>query len=273
MAKPIQPGQSSTFARNIILAAFGLAVFVIGIITGGYLPPSTKLVKLPMLSEDTMELVNPRRRTAPGNESCVVVGCHTPDTPGADSYWNYYRRTGYAFAFYAIDMVTHKGRRASDKWCDVPVARDELRLRPHSKIIYVDVDTKINVKAWCDLPQHDGGPLIINSLTRGMANTATGFFVVEGTQIQTNAFRVAPGEAGLLALKKWEDNFYRGTLSDQGALHRFERGLCGVPGWIACYSNPEQQGCHCFGSGNRPGKVKCIADLFNGTLSRCKLKV
>lgn len=273
MAKPATQGYFVPSLGNFATAFFGAILLIVGLLVGTSFRVSPRLMKLPVLSDDTIELVNPQRRTSSGNDSCVIVGCYTPDTPGVDSYWNYYHKSRYAFTLYAIDMVTHKGRRASDKWCDVPSARNELRIRLNSKIIYVDVDTKIDVEAWCNLPNHEAGPLIVNSLTRGAANTVNDFFVVEGTQIQTNAFRAAPGKAGLLALKRWEDSFYRGPLSDQGALHRFERGLCGVPGWIACYNNPEQQNCHCFGSGNRPGKIDCIGRLFNGTWPKCKLRV
>lgn len=274
MAKIGAQGSVNKSFGNATAAIFGAILLIVGLYLGSTLSIPPEVTMLPVLSEDTIQLVNPRRRASSGNESCVVVGCYTPDTPGVESYWDYYSKSEYASALYAMEMVTHKGRRSSDKWCDVAAARDELRIRPNSKVIYVDIDTKIDVRAWCNLPNHEAGPIIINSLTRPPAKgPTTDLFTVEGTQLQSNVFRAAPGTNGLLALKRWEENFYSGPLSDQGALHRYEKGICGVPGWLACYNNPEQQTCHCFGSGNKPGKINCIAKLFNGTYHKCKMNV
>lgn len=219
---------------------------------------------------DDLVLINPERRTSSGNETCIIVGCHTQNTPGVESYWKYYSRSAFAFSLYSIESVNYGKRHVPDTWCDVPATRDELRLSPKSRIIYVDIDTKIDVKVWCELPNHESAPLILNSLARATV-TAAEDFIVAGTQVQANVFRVAPGNAGLWALRRWEDNFQAKTLQDQGAIHRFENRLCGVPGWVACFHNPEQQNCHCFGSGNWTKKDNCIDQLFKGTLRKCKL--
>lgn len=207
--------------------------------------------------------------------SCIIVGCHSADTPGAESYWRFYTtKTRYAVAFYGFHQVHYENRRTSDKWCDVPSTIKELNHNPSSRIIYVDVDTRIDSDVWCNLPDDPiSGPLVVNSLTRGYAKPGenNGAFVVEGTRVQTNVFRVTSGKRGLEAMERWEQGFWNGPLSDQGAIHLKEEGLCGVAGWAMCYSNPEQQTCHCFGSGNLAGKIACIEKLFNGTHEKCRL--
>lgn len=214
-----------------------------------------------------LEDVKVRRVQGLPNRTCSLVACHTPGTPGVAPFWDYYRRSGYDLAMYSAKSVLHKRRRTGPHWCCVAAVRDEMRARPGRRVLYVDIDTKLRPDEWCALP--DAAPIMMNSLFRGEPEV-TADFTMYGTGVQSNAFVVAAGARGLRALRRWERAHYRGAFWDQGALHLQEKGVCGVPGWIACTSNPEQNYCHCC---TVPGRDKqtCIEGLFNGTMPGCPI--
>lgn len=212
-------------------------------------------------------LTNVTTRISPGNKSCIITACQSRHAPGAEHFWNYYRRQSYTLHLYIFDTVTHAGKRAAPAWCRVPAAQTSARKNPNSRIIYADLDTKINVDTWCNLPYSSFAPIIMNSLARG--RTSNEHFAVHGSQVQANVFATMPGRAGFEGLLRWEAAYWNGPLHDQGAIHRLEHGLCGVPGWIACYRNPDQQRCHCFGGKPWKQKDDCIRDLFLGNYTPC----
>lgn len=204
------------------------------------------------------------------NSTCVIIGCHSRDTPGHDIFWKYYSQLGYTTILISFSALWMNERRIAPHWCRVGVAMREIARHPTSRVLYVDIDTRLsNIQKWCNMPYLGvHAPIIMTSLYRANA-VRVKQFTVHGTQIQTNAFVVAPGEVGMNALRRWQQGYGHFPYADQGALHVQEQGLCGVPGWIHCYGNPEQQGCHCTGIRNSTLKEACIAKLFAGKLPSC----
>ena len=198
------------------------------------------------------------------NSSCILVGCHSYGTVGADFFWNYYSKKGYSTTLISFQSVRYNNKAVNPTWCRIPAAMQEKVINPLANVVYIDIDTLSDVTVWCNMP-HLGknAPIVMTSLFRAKAER-TNDFTVHGTQVQANLFVVTSGNDGLDALEKWENSFGGHALRDQGAIHLKEQGLCGIPGWIHCYRNPEQQKCHCstqFG-GNKTAKSECIQKII-----------
>ena len=207
------------------------------------------------------------------NSSCHLVGCHSKGTVGASYYWDYYSKQGVSASIVEFDYLQFGKERIHPAWCRIPAVTAELMRSPASRVVYIDIDSLCNVKTWCHMPHlGDTTPIIMTSLHRPKPES-TVHFTVHGTQVQTNIFTVSSGETGIRAMKRWEGLYGDYPLRDQGAIHKLEDQLCGVPGWIHCHSNPEQQKCHCAGrfKGNPIGKDQCIRKLFMGELSGCSI--
>lgn len=209
------------------------------------------------------------------NSSCILVGCASFGTPGMKYFWDFYSTFGYSVAVTTFTRLTHSDMKAHPAWCRLPAVHKELASNPNSKVIYMDVDTLANLNTWCNLPGlGEHAPMIMNSLHRAKP-AGNEYFTVHGSQIQSNAFITAPGKFGQGAIDRWSHFYGSYGVLDQGSVHLHEKGLCGVPGWIHCYSNPYQQNCHCAGGFNhvKAEKAKCIQRLFNGSKLGCPLSV
>lgn len=207
--------------------------------------------------EDEITLSNESISKENANSSCVIVSCASHRINNmSEHFWNYYKGKGYSVRLFHFDMTRRGGYNISPLWCRIPALRATMKEMPTSRPIYIDIDTLVNVRVWCDLPL---APIVMNSLHRHAALATMYTRWVSGSQVQSNAVAVMPGRGGLRALRRWEMLYSRKT-HDQGVIHAIENGMCGIPGWIHCYSNPEQQRCHCTGSED---KNKCIEDLFS----------
>lgn len=258
--------------RHVAVFLFAATVVLLHPGTDRVLPHFMRGDALYDSSRDSLRLVDKKVLRAAGrpDQKCTLVACHTPRTPGVQPFWDYYRGRGHAVAMYKTEAVLHKGKKANSKWCDVAAVRDELRHSANRRVIFADIDTKVDVDEWCKLPDYEHAPIIMNSVFRGGV-TVTSDYNVSGTMVQSNAFIVAAGRRGLRAMRRWEEEYYSRAYWDQGAIHRLENGVCGIPGWVACRSNPEQNRCHCLGFARKEDKHACVEKLFNGTVVRCKL--
>lgn len=142
------------------------------------------------------------------------------------------------------EQVWYKGRHASSVWGCVAAAREELRQNPTTRVLYLDLDTVVRAKGWCDLPDYEHAPTVMNSVSRG-SPIVTAHYTIHGTMVHANAFLVAASTRGLRALRRWEDSYYAGKLREQVAMHLVANGICGIPIWLASHANPQQDDCHC----------------------------
>lgn len=221
-------------------------------------------------SDREFELVDEEVQRVKGNNTCTIVGCYTHNMTGWKHFQKFYSKSGYEFVTTAFGQAVRNGTTVVPAWCRIPIALREIRRNPKTRVVYVDVDTRLmDVHRWCNMP-HLGvhAPIIMTSLFRRQS-VHTSYFTISGTQVQANAFVVTPGPTGLQALLRWQRAFDVIPLHDQGVIHAQEDGLCGIPGWIHCYSNPKQQSCHCTGGRNKAAKEQCIEALFNGTRRHC----
>lgn len=218
-------------------------------------------------------MTNTYTETIPGNNSCIIVSCYDKTAPGIGPFWDYYRTFGFTLKRIEFSEVLAGGQKAVPAWCRIPAVRETINEYPKSRVIYLDIDTKINPKVWCSLPDiKEYAPIVMNSLIRinGNGFVLPGKFSVLGTQVQANAFIVTSGQHGMKAMEKWESAYDDIRLQDQGVIHLRERGLCGIPGWIQCYRNPNQNNCHCAAIKDRGQKENCIRTLFDGSKNNCK---
>lgn len=225
------------------------------------------------ISKPTIALENAVSRHMHLNSSCILVGCHSRATVGVEYFWDYYSKQGVSISLIAFDQVVFNKKSIHPTWCRIPAVYGELMKHPNAKVVYIDIDTLCDVNIWCNMPHlGEHAPIVMNSLHRSKQEP-TKDFIVHGTRVQANLFVVAPGEAGRRAIKRWEDSFGEHSLRDQGSIHKEEGSLCGVPGWVYCHSNPQQQKCHCAGhfKGNSSAKSYCIKRLFSGEINACSI--
>lgn len=221
---------------------------------------------------DSLHMQEKNVKIVTGNSSCTIVSCFTKRTPGAKHFWKFYKNSGYTAIKTEFKRITHKGVEISPVWCRIPTVLKALRSNPAARVLYLDVDTRVDLHQWCNFGQLGiQSPIIMNSFFRKRTYTYKDF-EVGGSQVQANAFVVTPGALGIAAVKRWEAAVWEGQLKDQGAIHKQEAGLCGVPGWISCYSNPEQQGCHCSGVQGWKEKDTCVRNVFRGRWTTCNIK-
>lgn len=225
----------------------------------------TKLLETP----DTIRMQGEVVRRTEANSTCTIVACFTKDTPGAKHFYNYYKKSGYTVITTETEKVTYKGEVTNPVWCRIPAVLNAKRENPEARVLYLDIDTKVSLGDWCNFGAlGKDAPIIMNSFYRGRPYIFRDF-TLNGTRVQANAFVVAAGDVGLAAMKRWEQAYWEGQYRDQGAVHLQEGGLCGVPGWIHCYSNPEQQKCHCTGVTDSKKKDQCINELYKGKKKDC----
>lgn len=236
------------------------------------------VTSLPLPKEDTrigmgaIYMNKTSVRTSTGNSSCIIVGCDSRKLPSSEHFWNFYSKSGYVTTFIQFDSLFHKETRGAPHWCRVPAVIRELNRVPNARVLYADIDTRVDFREWCDMEGlGENAPIIMNSVFRRTPFVQRDY-TAYGSQVQSNAFVVEPGNTGINAMKRWEDSYYFGDYQDQGAIHLREHKLCGIPGWIHCYSNPGQQGCHCTGSSHGMDKDICLRKLFEGKLPVCDLK-
>lgn len=271
--------------RNGRVNRFGLVFITVVIVAAGIVVRLRRHLELTVRSDnpaanpgepsdiegDTeFQMINETTHRVKGNDTCTIVGCYTQNLTGWKHFQNFYSKSGYEFVTTTFEQVTKDGKKVVPTWCRIPIAQREIHRNPKTRVIYVDVDTRLmDVHRWCNMP-HLGvyAPIIMTSLFRHQS-VHTPYFTITGTRVQANAFVVTPGSTGLQALLRWQRAFAVIPLHDQGVIHAQEEGLCGVPGWIHCYSNPKQQSCHCTGGPNRVAKEQCIKELFNGTRRHC----
>lgn len=217
--------------------------------------------------ENNFHLTGTKTFTTRGDDRCIILSCFDKQAQGSQLFLNYYRQFGYTVRQIQFQNISFAGKRAVPAWCRVPTVIDALSDYQNSRIIYIDIDTRINPDIWCNLPDiREHAPIIMNSLYRRKALNVKGRYSVFGSQVQANVFIVTYGKIGIKAMKRWRSMFQVIRNHDQGVIHVQEKGLCGVPGWISCYRNPMQQSCHCAGL---RGKEKCIRKLFNKTKIGC----
>lgn len=209
-------------------------------------------------------------RRLKGDSKCTIVACHTPGAPGAREFWAHYSKSGFSMAAVEFDVVSRNEVPVAIPWCRIPSVIGELQRTPGTRVLYLDLDTKIDPKLWCELPVGQAAPIVMNSYRRTKEFKFEDY-TLEGSRVQANVFLVTAGVDGVRAMRRWAYSYYDGQYQEQGAIHLREKGLCGVPGWIACYSNPHQQNCHCAAIKSLAAKVRCIASLYAGTKKGCPL--
>lgn len=216
--------------------------------------------------DEMLRLENVTFRRAKGESSmCRIVACASRSTPGIDTFFKYYSQSTFSVTVVQFSRVMTGRKSVRPNWCCVPAVIDELRRYPNARVLFLDIDTKVDPAEWCALPR---APIVMNSLYREKALKLKDYTLF-GTHVQSNAFITDSGNNGMSAMIRWERNFYVGTFQDQGAIHTHERGLCGIPGWISCYSNPIQQRCHCSSIRRKADKQRCIDKLFSGNHLKC----
>lgn len=231
-------------------------------------------VSITEIGGGAITLQNNSVRTSAGNNSCIIVGCDSRNSRAGMYWWNFYSKTEYVTTQIRFDGLLHKGKPVSPNWCRIPSVIHELERFPGSRVLYIDTDTRVNYTHWCNTSPRALGPMapiIMNSVYRKVKNLQPEY-TVYGTQVQTNVFLAAPGDVGVKAMRRWEDLYHSRMYQDQGAIHILENGLCGVPGWIHCAANGQQQGCHCTGTSQGMKKVVCIRKLFEGKVYFCPYK-
>lgn len=210
------------------------------------------------------------------NSSCIVVGCFSHGTVGVDFFWNYYSKKGYTLTLFSFSSIKVGNRHVHPTWCRIPAVMKEKARNPEARVLYIDIDTLADVDLWCNMPYlGEHTPIVMTSLFRLKPEPARKF-TVHGTQVQANLFIVAPGRYGMNAMNRWDSSFGFHEMREQGSVHIEEgRNFCGVPGWIQCYRNPEQQKCHCSTQfkGNLTAKRSCIEKLFQGRRRGCIVSV
>jgi len=221
-----------------------------------------------------IQMVKPEVETYSGDDRCIIVACYDGNVPGVELFWDYYKSYGYTMRKVKFKTVLAGGVESSPTWCRIPAVLDTIKSFPKSRVIYLDIDTMVNPKIWCHLPDNKKyAPILMNSFTRHKNKTIPGKYFVHGAQVQANAFIVTSGEFGRKAVEKWESAFdHEIEFADQGVIHLREKSLCGIPGWIHCYSNPSQQACHCAARTGNDNKL-CIEDLFHGRKKGCNVPV
>lgn len=228
-------------------------------------------------SGDTFQFINPRVENFTGrNSTCILIGCHSSETTYAQYFRDWYGNCGYDVVITVFDDIRlrdNSSQAVAPHWCSLPASLQALRANPNSRVIYADLDTRIDIATWCDMP-HIGvnSPIVMNSLYR-QKSRKTQKFTVQGTMVQSNTYVVASGLVGIAALRRWEQGFDDyWPFFDQGAIHVAEKGLCGVPGWVSCYSNHLYQRCHCTGLPDKDAKIDCVRRLFSDSDDHpCKL--
>jgi len=223
------------------------------------------------LGQGYIEMTEAKTETLAGNDKCVIVSCFDKHAPGIHESMEYYKSFGYTMRRVVFNKVLAGGKETVQPWCRIPAVIDASYDFPNSRILYLDLDTKVNPRVWCNLPDNrEHAPIIMNSFTRPVRKVIPNRYSMYGTQVQANAFIVTHGSLGRKAIRRWRDSFENVFLHDQGVIHMREQGLCGVPGWIHCYRNPNQQKCHCAAmKGER--KLKCIDDLYKGKKEGCNV--
>lgn len=213
-----------------------------------------------------------KTETLPGDDRCVIVSCHDKKVMGIGLYWDYYRSFGYTMRRVEFGKVLAGENKTVQSWCRIPAVLETIKDFPDSRILYLDIDTKVNPRVWCNLPDvKEHAPIIMNSYLREVDKLIPGKYSMYGSQVLSNAFIVTPGQHGREAMEKWESAFDDSLfLHDQGVIHLREKGLCGVPGWIHCYRNPNQQRCHCAAIIGA-AKQQCIRKLFKGEKDDCHI--
>jgi len=221
-----------------------------------------------------IKMSDTKSETLAGDDRCIIVSCYDKHAPGIGLFWDYYRTFGYTMKRVEFDKVLAGGQKTVQAWCRIPAVLETMKEYPNSRIMYLDIDTKVNPRVWCNLPDiKEHAPIIMNSFTRPKDKQIPGKYSMYGAQVQANAFIVTAGIEGRKAMEKWESAFDdRLLLHDQGVIHLREKGLCGVPGWIQCYRNPNQQKCHCAAIVGAD-KQKCIRALFKGKKEGCHVPV
>ena len=204
------------------------------------------------------------------NSSCIILSCSTYQTIGLKEFWNYYSKMPYTVSMTLFEHISHEGEAINPVWCRIPSVLNALKRNRNSRVLYLDIDSKVDPIEWCNLPNSELAPIVMNSYTRGRIY-AFKDYKLQGTQVQANSFIVRSGKDGIRAMERWKSQYYNGQYQEQGAIHMQEKGLCGVPGWIACYSNLNQQKCHCPAIKDRHLKAKCIRDLFSGKKKDCPI--
>lgn len=222
-----------------------------------------------------LKMVSAETTTLAGDDSCIIVACYNDGADGIGSFWDYYKEFGYTVRKVKFKHMLAVGKQKTiAPWCRIPTVKQTLKHFPEARVLYLDLDTLVNPKIWCNLPddkQH--APIVMNSLTRSdqWKHVQPDQYVVHGAQVQANAFIVTSGEYGMKAMDRWERSYdAKVVMADQGVIHVRENRLCGVPGWIQCYSNPSQQNCHCTGM-KKEDKKSCIEKLFKGQREGCRI--
>ena len=217
-----------------------------------------------------MKLTDVTIRRATKNSSCIILSCSTHDTIGIEDWWHYYNKFGYTVSMIQFEDIMLKDRKIHPVWCRIPMVMRELEKNIKSRVLYLDIDSKVDPGEWCNLPNTKFAPIVMNSYTRGKVYDFKDYSL-SGTHVQANSFIVRSGKDGIRAMKRWRNQYYEGQYYEQGAIHLQEKGLCGVPGWIACYSNYHQQKCHCPAIKEKERKKKCVKDLFSGRKKDCPI--
>lgn len=233
---------------------------------------SVEATNLNLIKSSIFSFENPSIQEVQSNSSCIIVACYSYGTPGAAYFWDYYSRQRYTLVMTAFDHVIQNNRRTAPNWCRLRAVQDVIIKYPSARVVYIDIDTLADVNLWCNMPHlNEHAPIIMTSLYRAKPYKAKRY-TVYGTQIQSNLFVVHSGIVGLNAMKRWENVHGNFELKDQGAIHFQEGELCGIPGWIHCHRNAEQQNCHCTGRfRHNSGKELCIKSLFLGQRLNCHL--
>lgn len=226
---------------------------------------------LPKVGTGSIVLNNTSVRTVGGDSSCIIVGCDSRNLSDSDYWWDFYSKAGYVTTQIRFEKLLHNGEEGAPHWCRIPTVIRALQRKARSRVLYVDTDTRVDVNLWCKFESlGKNAPIIVNSAVRNALEVHKDY-TVHGTQAQTNAFVASSGHIGMKAMRRWEKSYYSGDYQDQGAINKQEHGLCGVPGWMHCAANPQQQRCHCCGSSHGMPKDVCIKKLFEGTLEICDL--
>jgi len=222
-----------------------------------------------------LRMVRAKTTTVTGENQCIIVACYDDGAFGVEYFREYYKSFGYTMRLLKFKIMRSSGgQKAAPAWCRIPAVIDTINRYPQSRVLYLDLDTIVNPTKWCNLPDNnEHAPIVMNSLQRSKIESKSEFFYVHGTQVQTNAFIVTAGEHGRKAMERWE-SFYNPKMPmvDQGVIHYRENRLCGLPGLIQCYSNPDQQKCHCGGIRGKK-KEPCIKDLFEGKKKGCVFNI
>lgn len=176
----------------------------------------SKSIAFPEIGEGAISLKNTTIRRSGGNSTCIIVGCDSRMTPTSEHFWNFYRKSGYVTTQMRFETLWHKGVRGAPNWCRIPTVIHELRRYPGARVLYIDTDTRVDFRAWCNMQSLDAkAPIIMNSAFRN-APSVQPDYTVHGSQVQTNAFIAAPGKLGIHAMKRWENAYYSGMYQDQG---------------------------------------------------------